>query len=259
MEIEATIKSPVCIRLGKNLNVLIENESGKSEYPFEPGVMFGGEHYGFILISDINGRQRETIYPTQGAIQAIGMKNNVLSIFEDGKDKDWKFDKKGRLIRAIDKESISDELRKADIIVRNSDMFTGEPILVNPIRIRVSENPEKSKILGDIEYPLYPGAMLGSLHYGFVIITGEDGCEVERAYPTQNRVEALGCEGSPFGDLKVFEEGKYHSWVFTFEGKFKRKSSYNEFSRRDKAYVDEKYGLEDESGDSFQLKKKKDE
>lgn len=259
MEIESRIKSPICIRLGKNLNIIIENETGKCEYPLTPGVMFGGEHYGFILISDVNGRQRETIYPTQCSIQAVGMDDNTLSIFEDGKDKSWKFDKNGRLIHSAHGEPIDDALSKADILVRNSDMFTGDPILVNPVRIRIPADPEKSKILGDIEYPLYPGAMLGSLHYGFIIVTGEEDHIVERAYPTQNRVEALGCEGTCYGDLKVFEEGKYHSWVFDCFGNFKRKSSYNEFSRRDLAYVDEKYGLEDKDKDSFQLKKKKDE
>lgn len=259
MELEAILKSPICIRLGKNLNIIIENESGKEEYPLVPGVMFGGEHYGFILISESNGKQRETIYPTHRTIQAVGMDDATLSIFEAGKEKAWTFSRNGRLIHSSLDEPLSDGLTKADIFVRNEDLFTGEPLLLNPVRIRMYDEPEKSRILGDdpgdIEYPLYPGAMLGSLHYGFVIIKGEDGSEVEQAYPTQNRIDAVGIEGSAYGELKVFEDGKYNPWRFTYNGEFKENSSYNPLSKRDKEFVDTEFGLSDTSKDSFQLKK----
>lgn len=263
MELDAIIKKPICIRLGKNLNIIIENESGMKEFPLTPGVMFSGEHFGFILITDSNGVQRETIYPTQKSIQGIGMENDVLVIFEEGREKSWKFDRKGRMIHSTYKDSMDGGITKADIVVRNNGIFTGEPLLLNPVRIKIGDEPEKSKILSsdasEIEYPLFPGAMLGSLHYGFIILKkGLNGKAVEKAYPTQNRIDAVGIEGGFYGDLKIFEEGKYHPWVFTFEGDYKGESSYNPYSRRDKEYVNEEFGLEDSSKDSFQLKKKKD-
>lgn len=259
MEIEAILKNPICIRLGKSQNVIIENENGEEEYPLAPGVMFSGEHYGFILISETNGRLRETIYPTHRTIQAIGMDDAILSVFEEGKEKAWTFNKIGRLIHSNLDEPLTDGLTKADIFVRNEDLFTSDPLLLNPVRIRIYDDPEKSRILGDdpgdIEYPLYPGAMLGSLHYGFVIIKGEDGSEVEQAYPTQNRIDTVGIEGSSHGDLKVFEDGKYNPWRFTFNGELIEKSSYNPLSKRDKEFADTEFGLSDTSKDSFQLKK----
>lgn len=263
MELEAIIKNPICIRLGKNLNIILENESGKEIFPLTPGVMFGGEHFGFILISESNGKQREVIYPTQKIIQGIGLKENILKIFEEDREKSWDFDLKGRLIHSTYEDSIDGGITKADIVVRNNGIFTGEPLLLNPVRISVDFDPFKSKILSSdangIEYPLFPGAMLGALHYGFIILkTGEDGTEIERAYPTQNRIDAVGIEGSIFGDLKVFEEGKYHPWVFTFDGEYKGESSYNPYSKKDKEYVNDEFDLKDSSRDSFQLKKKKD-
>lgn len=263
MEIEAIIKNPICIRLGNNLNIIIENESGKIEHPLVPGVMFGGEHFGFILISETNGKQRETIYPTHRKIQAVGMNDSTLSIFEDGKEMPWLFERNGRIIHSSREDNLVDGITKGDILVRNPDLFTGDPLLLNPVRIKISENPEASKILGDnpgdIEYPLYPGAMLGGLHYGFIIIKEKDGKVVEKAYPTQHRIEAVGIEGGFYCDLKVFEEGKYHSWVFSFDGELNKESSYNPYSRKDVAFVTEAYGLKENNKDSFQLRKKKDE
>ena len=263
MELEAIIKNPICIRLGRCLNIIIENESGKEEFPLTPGVMFGGEHFGFILITDTNGRQREIIYPTQKCIHGIGLDDDILKIFEDGRELPWEFDKKGRLIHSTYKDSMAGGITKADIVVRNNEIFTGEPLLLNPVRIRIGDEPEKSKILSsdanEIEYPLFPGAMLGSLHYGFIILKkNKNGREIERAYPTQNRIDAVGIEDGFFGDLKVFEEGKYHPWVFTFDGEYKRESSYNPYSKRDKEYVNKEFGLREPSSDSFQLKKEKD-
>lgn len=262
MKIDAIVKSPICIRLGKNLNVIIENASGKTEHPLTPGVMFSGDHYGFILISEFNGRQRETIYPTHRRIEAVGMNDTTLSVFEEGKERAWLFNKTGRIIHSSHDDPLVDGVSKGDIVVRNPELFTGNPILLNPVRVRISSSPEKSKILGDtpddIEYPLYPGAMLGGIHYGFVIIKGEEGSEVEFAYPTQNNIDALGIEGNFYSDLKIFEHGKYHPWVFSFDGKLKSESSYNQYSRRDVAFVEEEYGLNDSSKDSFQLEKKMD-
>ena len=108
------------------------------------------------------------------------------------------------------------------------------------------------------EHPLVPGAMFGGEHFGFIIISDNNGKQRECFYPTQNRIEAIGIEGHCYNDLKVFENGKYHPWVFTFDGKFKKQASYNQYSKRDKKFVEEVYDLnESKDQDIFTLQKKK--
>ena len=97
MNLEVKMQNPICIKLGKNSNVILADENRKEEYPLVPGAMFGGEHYGFIIISDCNGKQRECFYPTQCRIEAIGIEGDVLKIFEEGKDYSWVFTYDGKL------------------------------------------------------------------------------------------------------------------------------------------------------------------
>ena len=261
MSLDGKIKNPISIRIGDFSNIMIEKDGEREDVPLEPGMMFGGEHYGFVLISDCNGVQRETIYPTQCSILALGIEGGVLLIFEDGKKSPWRFDKKGRIEHSPVDDFTDEALSKADIAVRNAGMFLDKPLLLNPVRIRIAKDPEKSLILrdgvSDCDYPLYPGAMLGGKQYGFLLQIERDGEPKEVAYPTQNRIEAVGIEGHHEGDLKIFEEGKYHPWVFTFNGKLKNESSYNQYSRKDISYVRERFGL-DGVEDHFQLQKKKD-
>ena len=108
------------------------------------------------------------------------------------------------------------------------------------------------------DYPLCPGVMLGTLHYGFILMFDTEHGKKEVVYPTQNRIDAIGIEGYCYNDLKVFENGKYHPWLFTFDGKFKKQASYNQYSKRDKKFVEEVYDLnESKDQDIFTLQKKK--
>ena len=269
MSLEAKIQNPICIKLGKNSNVILADEDCKEEYPLIPGALVGGEHYGFIIISDCNGKQRESFYPTQCRIEAIGIEGGVLKVFEEGKKFSWQFTKTGILEHSVF-DDFTDEFRKKfDIIVENYNMFMGEPRLENPLRVQISLDPEKSMILHDEiikkDYPLYPGVMLGTIHYGFILIFDTEHGKKEVVYPTQNRIDAIGMEDDHCDDedeyckvLKVFENGKYHPWVFTYNGKFKKQASYNQYSRRDKKFVEEVYGLnESRDQDIFNLQLKK--
>lgn len=261
MLLEAKISDPVCIRLGKDSNFIMADENNKEAHPLVPGAMFGGEHYGFVLIVDHNGKQREIVYPTQCRIDAVGIEGGHLKLFEEGKKFAWRFDKSGKLEHSAFDE-FTDEFRsKFDIIVENYDMFMGEPTLKNPISIKIARNPEESVILKDENiqenYPLCPGAMLGTVHYGFVLIIDTLKGQKEVVYPTQNRIDAVGIEGDICGDLKIFEKGKYHPWLFTFDGKLKNESSYNQYSKRDKAFVEDCYGLNEIPSGCFTLQKKK--
>ena len=84
MNLEAKMQDPICIKIGKDSNVILADKENKEEHPLVPGAMFGGEHFGFIIISDNNGKQRECFYPTQCRIEAIGIEGGVLKIFEEG-------------------------------------------------------------------------------------------------------------------------------------------------------------------------------
>ncbi len=262
MNFEAKMQNPICIKLGKNSNVILADENCKKEYSLVPGVMFGKEHYGFIIISDYNREQREYFYPTQCKIEAVGMEGGIVKIFEEGKKSSWRFTKTGNLEHSIFGDFTDEFRQKFDTVFENDNMFMGESKLERPLRIQISANPQKSMILQDEwikkDYPLYPGVMLGSIHYGFILIFDTEYGKKEVVYPTQNRIDAIGIEGNYFNDLKVFENGKYHPWLFTYDGKFKKQASYNRYSKNDKVFVKGAYELGMKNNtDRFTLETKK--
>lgn len=237
MLLEAKILDPVYIRLGKKTNIAIIGEDGE-KFPLNPGVVLSGNHYGFVIIVDHNGKQKEYVYPTQCNIGGIGFEGKNLKIFEDGKVLPWIFDKLGNLEHSTFNDFSSEFIYEYNIIETDSS-FTGEPILKNPVSIKIAEDPKKSVILRDDnieeDYPIYPGAVLGSVHYGFILIMDTEKGQREIIYPTQNSIYGVGIEGTPNDDLKIFEKDKYHPWVFSLDGKLVNESSYNPFSLRDKA------------------------
>lgn len=261
MNVEAKIENPICIRLGDNENLILADDVNKENNPLSPGAMFGGEHYGFVLIIDSNGKQKEIVYPTQCRIVAAGTSNGTLLIFEEDKKTSWRFDKSGKLEHSIFDEFTEEYRRKADMLIAHSNMFMGEPTLKNPISIKVSKDPNESVILeadqSGNDYPVYPGVMLGSVHYGFVLIIDTEKGQKEVYYPTQNKIDCIGTE-NPYADLKVYENGKYHPWRFTPSGKLKEEASYNPFSRRDIAFVEDVYSLNmQDAEDCFSIKVKR--
>ncbi len=114
-----------------------------------------------------------------------------------------------------------------------------EAKIENPVCIRLdnTENVILSDEVNKQNNPLVPGVMFGGNHYGFVLITDINGGQKEMVYPIQCRIDAVGIEGNEFGDLEIFENGKYYPCFFTYNGKFKQEASYNPYSRRDKAFV----------------------
>lgn len=253
MKIEERILNPISIVLGANFNiVLLEDGNTYKELSLTPGVMFGGEHYGFVLITEDNGKQRETVYSTQCKIQVIEMTNGILKVFEDGKKLPWVFDKTGKLEHSTFDDFTDEFKRDFDIAMENHDIIMEKPTLMNPLNIKISRNPEESVILKNDtikeDYPLYLGAVLGTVNYGFILIIDTDQGQKEVIYPTQNKIYAVAIKGDVYGDLKIFEDGKYHPWLFGYDGKFKRGSSYNQYSSRDQAFIED-------HTNSFQKKK----
>lgn len=110
----------------------------------------------------------------------------------------------------------------------------------------------KNTILKDnINKQNNPLALVGN-HYEFVLINNINGRQEEVEYPTQNRIGVISIEKDKFGDLKFFENKKYHSLLFSYDGKFKQEPSYNSYSKSDKVFAEEVYRY---TVDHFTLKK----
>ena len=247
MDIEPKIENPVCIRFGDSESVILADEINKYNTSLVPGAMFAGNHYGFVLITDINGIQKEMVYPTQCRIVAVAYKGGTLKIFEEGKRTFWSFNNSGKLEHSIFGEFTDEYRSRINTSLEYCDIIMGEPILKNPLCVKIARNSERSVILKDEyvkqDYPLYPGAILETEHYGFVLIIDTDKGQKEVYYPTQNRVAGIGTVGDEFGDLMVFEKGKSYPWLFSYDGIFKQEALYNPYSISDKAFVESVYGL----------------
>lgn len=115
--------------------------------------------------------------------------------------------------------------------------------MFNPLNIFISD--EKQVILGDDngdDLPLNPGSVFGGVHYGFNIIRKKDNDYEVTSYPTECRIYGIAYDFHDKGEkLKVFEEGKYHYWIFSKKGDFERASSFFDLSRRDHFYVSEHF------------------
>jgi hypothetical protein len=246
--------------LGRDASILFNSNGREDSYPAKPGVMVYGEHYGFIIISNYNNVQKEFVFPTECKIDAIGVEGDTLKIFENGKKDFWRFDKNGILENSLDNSAIDLERSKANIYLENFNMFDVKPIIKNPINIKISKRASDSVILKDINvdtcYPIYPGVLLGEEHYGFIFIIDSKDCQKELFYPTQNKIDALGCDNGFYDDLKIYEEGKYFPWVFSYDGKLKSKASYNKYSRNDCSFINQDLDLGNEKEIISYVKKK---
>lgn len=259
MNIESKIENPICIRIGTTENVILSKDGNEPNVPLNPGAMFDGDHYGFVLITDANGKQKERVYPTQCSINAVDIKNGFLRVFEVGKELPWTFNRSGKVEHSPFGEFTFEYRSELDI---PKGMPMEEPILKNPLSVKISKNPEESVILKDEtikeDYPLYPGVVLETEHYGFILIIDTDEGQREVYYPTQNRIDAIGIDGNAFGDIKVFESGKYHPWLFSNDGEFKQEASFNPHSRKDRDFIEEVYSTDMEDAvNRFALKTRK--
>ena len=102
-----------------------------------------------------------------------------------------------------------------------------------------TENVILTDVINKQNNPLVPGAMFGGNHYGFILMTDTHKEQKEVYYPTQNKIDEIGIERNEFGDLKVFENRKYHPWLFTYNEKFKQETTYNPYSIRYKSFVED--------------------
>ena len=95
--------------------------------------------------------------------------------------------------------------------------MTIEEQIKEPLKIVL--NGEKSMILKDeiIEenIDLKKGSFFAGEHYGFVLVTTQNGMPKHKAYKTQFRIDAASFEN---GTLKIFEDNKDKPWLFNDKG-----------------------------------------
>lgn len=247
MRPKAKLSNPLTIKITKNGCVLLADESYTNDYNLdEKGVLIGGEHYGFILIKNLKGKQYEQKYLTECRINGINLAQEKLKIYEEGKTNYWLFTKSGDLEYAPNDVEINDEITQKDYFMANPEMFLDKPILLNPIKIKISKiDPTKNALIKDElvheDYPLNPGVVLGEEHYGFILVFEKDGKEV--SYPTYNPIYGI---SSNWIDIQIYEKGKYNPWVFSVNGKLEKKSSYNLLSRNDLLYIKDRYKVDED-------------
>ena len=67
--------------------------SGEERLPLETGVMFAGEHYGFNILVNKNGKNDVISHGTQCRIAGVQIVGDNVTILEDNKYIPWRFDK----------------------------------------------------------------------------------------------------------------------------------------------------------------------
>ncbi len=243
MEKKASLDNPIVIKIDNNGEVSVINENDNTTMKIPKGVMLATIHYGFVIISDYKGTQREIVYPTINRVDAVGVTSSGIRIYEDGIRESWEFSKKGELIQEMPDNPIRLDFTMTEKAFEHQDELLGEQRVLNPITIIIGNDKSSRRILFDNreEYPVNPGVLIGGTHYGFILVREVKGRQVERVFPTQNRIEAVGVSSQETDtDFDVFEEGKYLPWKFNKTGKLIQAASYFEMSGNDREYINGK-------------------
>lgn len=114
------------------------------------------------------------------------------------------------------------------------------PKLDKPLTIILNKRIVIPDIELDEKYSLDTGVMFGSVHYGFIIISDTTKSQKENMYFTQCRIQGLEIKD---GFLNIYEEGKYHPWIFKINGTLVKHATFNEFSRRDLDYLGNNFNI----------------
>lgn len=88
--LEKRIQDEINLHLTDTEDVFV---SGEERLPLETGVMFGGEHYGFNILVDKNGKRDVISHGTQCRIAGVQIVGDNVTILEDNKYIPWRFDK----------------------------------------------------------------------------------------------------------------------------------------------------------------------
>ena len=112
----------------------------------------------------------------------------------------------------------------------------------NPLNLKLSKDSQMimEDLTNNLKHPLVPGAVIGGIHYGFFIIRDTKDGQKEDFYPTQCRITAVGIVGEY---LRVYEEGKYNSWIFTLDGNLIEHATFNKLLDSDRTYFAENFGF----------------
>lgn len=273
---EEKFEHPIVIKINQNECTLLADDSYDNDFAVtEHWVMFKGQHYGFILIADNNGYQKEYYYSTENSIAYVGMRNNHLLIFEQNKPDCWDFDRSGKI---VDKPTRMEDFEKApfasmktdeqEMIMNHFDNIGPEAETNDPVTFLIKENIEDCVLLanrvGQENTSLENGVMLGGQHYGFTLIIDRKNCNKEIHFSTQFRVQGMQFEKRDIRDIsgehieetyiKIYEEGKQFSWMFTKYGKLVESAHFNRYSRRDVDFLMDNCDFYN-GNDRFALKK----
>ena len=250
IDVPKRIKDPIAIRLGDKENIILADEKN-GDSPLSKGAIIGGERYGFALITDVNGFQKEKLYPTQGRIEGLELKGDKLIIYEQDKKESWSFSKTGQLLNSAD-DKFTEEFICAFIsrIKQPSLRVREKPESIDPLLIDIAIDPKKSAVVfhkdeGDESYLVNPGVSFSGIHLGFILrINSSEGVK-DISYLTQNSISAIGVKdpGDNYSDICIYEDGKYHPWCFSYDGTFQQKAMYEEASRRDRQFIQDAYGV----------------
>lgn len=88
--LEKRMQDAIDIHLTDTENVYV---SGSERLSLETGVMFGGDHYGFNIFIDKNGKSDVVSHGTQCRIVGVQIVGANITILEDNKYIPWRFDK----------------------------------------------------------------------------------------------------------------------------------------------------------------------
>ena len=250
IDIPKQIIDPISIRMGDKENMFLADEINPDS-PLSKGAMIGGEHYGFILIIDENGNQKEKVYQTQLRIEAAELNGDKLIIYEQDKKEPWVFSITGQLLNSADDKFTEEFVCSFIAQQRRPDLkVSEEPIFLNPLLINVALDPKQSKIVfpkddGDDTYPVNPGLILSGTHFGFTLRIASDKDKKNIVYKTQNSISSVGVAdpNDKYSDICIYEEGKFHPWRFSYDGILQQKAMYEEASRRDHQFIQSSYGV----------------
>lgn len=100
-----------------------------------------------------------------------------------------------------------------------------EEQIKNPITIKITKE-ENSIYVDGIRTPLLPNVIFEDEHYGFNLVTEENGVLLESIYPTQCSLLSVRVENN---SIEILECNKNSCWKFTKSGKLLQ-SSHNDFN-----------------------------
>lgn len=105
MSKNAKLSNPICLHLGENGKFIV---TPGGSFRVTKTVPTMGTHYGFVVSTKLE----KTDYPTAGKICAVGVEQDMVQVYEEGKDSPWKIDVSGALIEKAYSEKPKQKVKR---------------------------------------------------------------------------------------------------------------------------------------------------